>query len=77
MPVYNGALFAATDFEWAELLERLELADPHFARVLLAVGRDAATGHGIDYSSLEVGHLGHIYEALFSLRVPTAATGSN
>lgn len=72
VPAYNGALFAATDFEGAELLERLELADPHFARVLLAVGRDTATGHGIDYSSLEVGHLGHIYEALLSLRLSVA-----
>ena len=72
VPAYNGALFAATDFEGAELLERLELADPHFARVLLAVGRDATAGHGIDYSSLEVGHLGHIYEALLSLRLSVA-----
>ena len=72
VPAYNGALFAATDFEGAELLERLELADPHFARVLLAVGRDSASGHGIDYSSLEVGHLGHIYEALLSLRLSVA-----
>ena len=72
VPAYNGALFAATDFEGAELLESLELADPHFARVLLAVGRDTATEHGIDYSSLEVGHLGHIYEALLSLRLSVA-----
>ena len=72
VPAYNGALFAPTDFEGAELLERIELADPHFARVLLAVGRDAPTGHGIDYSSLEVGHLGHIYEALLSLRLSVA-----
>ena len=69
VPAYNGALFAEADFEGAELLERLELSDPYFARVLLAVGRDTATGHGIDYSSLEVGHLGHIYEALLSLRL--------
>ena len=72
VPAYNGALFAAADFEGAELLERLELADPHFARVLLAVGRDMSTGHGVDYSSLEVGHLGHIYEALLSLRLSVA-----
>ena len=72
VPAYNGALFAAADFEGAELLERLELADPHFARVLLAVGRDTSTGHGVDYSSLEVGHLGHIYESLLSLRLSVA-----
>lgn len=72
VPAYNGALFAAANFEGAELLERLELADPHFARVLLAVGRDSVSGHGVDYSSLEVGHLGHIYEALLSLRLSVA-----
>ena len=72
VPAYNGALFAETDFEGAELLESLELADPYFAGVLLAVGRDAATGHGVDYSSLEVGHLGHIYESLLSLRLSVA-----
>ena len=72
VPAYNGALFAAADFEGAELLESLELADPYFARVLLAVGRDTTTGHGVDYSSLEVGHLGHIYEALLSLRLSVA-----
>ena len=72
VPAYNGALFAAADFEGAEVLERMELADPHFGRLLRAVGRDAATGHGIDYSSLEVGHLGHIYEALLSLRLSVA-----
>ena len=67
VPAYNGALFAAGDFEGAELLERLELSDPYFASVLLAVGRDAETGQGVDYSSLEIGHLGHIYEALLGL----------
>ena len=72
VPAYNGALFAAADFEGAELLESLELADPYFARVLLAVGSDKSTGHGVDYSSLEVGHLGHIYEALLSLRLSVA-----
>ena len=74
VPAYNGALFAAADFEGAELLESLELADPYFARVLLAVGRDTTTGHGVDYSSLQVGHLGHIYEALLSLRLSVADT---
>ncbi|MDE0702025.1 MAG: hypothetical protein OXH61_15030 [Acidimicrobiaceae bacterium] len=69
VPAYNGALFAAADFEGAELLEQLELADPFFADVLIAVGRDTDTGSGVDYSSLEIGHLGHIYEALLSLRL--------
>ena len=69
VPAYNGALFAPTDFEGAELLERVELTDPHFARLLLAVGWDSSEDRGIDYSSLEIGHLGHIYEALLSLRL--------
>ena len=72
VPAYNGALFAADDFEGAALLERLELSDPDFAAVLLAVGRDAGEGSGLDYSTLEIGHLGHIYEALLSLRLSVA-----
>jgi len=72
VPAYNGALFAAGDFEGAELLERVELSDPYFASVLVAVGRDTDTGRGVDYSSLEIGHLGHIYEALLSLRLSVA-----
>ena len=64
VPAYNGALFAPTDFEGAELLERIELDDPHFGQVLMAIGQDAETGYGVDYSSLAIGHLGHIYEAL-------------
>ena len=72
VPAYNGALFADRDFDGAETLERLELDDPDFARVLTAVGHDPETGRGIDYSTLEIGHLGHIYEALLSLRLSVA-----
>ena len=72
VPAYNGALFADSDFEGAELLERLELDDPSFAKVLTAVGLDAETGRGVDYSSLEIGHLGHIYETLLGLRLVLA-----
>ena len=72
VPAYNGALFADVGFEGADTLERLELDDPHFARVLVAVGRDADSGRGIDYSSLEIGHLGHIYETLLSLQLSVA-----
>lgn len=72
VPAYNGALFADRGFDGAETLERLELADPDFARVLTAVGHDPATGRGVDYSTLEIGHLGHIYEALLSLRLSVA-----
>lgn len=72
VPAYNGALFAPSDFEGAELLERMELSDPHFARLLTAVGWDRGGNRGVDYSSLEIGHLGHIYEALLSLRLSVA-----
>ena len=72
VPAYNGALFADTGFEGAALLERLELDDPHFAQVLTAVGLDSETGRGVDYSSLEIGHLGHIYETLLSLQLAVA-----
>lgn len=72
VPAYNGALFADSGFEGAETLERLELADPDFARVLVAVGRDEETDRGVDFSTLEIGHLGHIYEALLSLRLSVA-----
>lgn len=69
VPAYNGSLFAPTGFEGAELLEDLELTDPHFALLLIAIGWDNSSDRGIDYSSLEIGHLGHIYEALLSLRL--------
>lgn len=72
VPAYNGALFAESGFEGADTLERLELDDPSFGRVLVAVGRDSETGTGVDYSSLEIGRLGHIYETLLSLRLVLA-----
>jgi hypothetical protein len=72
VPAYNGALFANTGFEGAETLERLELSDPDFAGVLVAVGRDEEANRGVDFSTLEIGHLGHIYEALLSLRLSVA-----
>ena len=72
VPAYNGSLFAPSGFAGAELLEGMDLADPHFARLLLAVGWDSNENRGVDYSSLEIGHLGHIYEALLSLRLSVA-----
>ena len=72
VPAYNGSLFAEEGFEGAELLERLEIGDPDFAEVLIAVGRDSQTGGGVDFSTLEIGHLGYIYESLLSLRLSVA-----
>ncbi|MDE0319613.1 MAG: hypothetical protein OXI97_06985 [Acidimicrobiaceae bacterium] len=73
VPAYNGALFAPSGFNGAELLESLELSDPCFAKVLIAVGHDSEVGAGVDYSSLEISHLGHIYETLLSLQLTVAA----
>jgi hypothetical protein len=69
---YNGALFAPAGFEGAETLERIELNDAAFGSVLVGLGRDASSEQGLDYSTLEVGHLGHIYEGLLSLRLSVA-----
>ena len=72
VPAYNGALFAQSEFEGTELLERWEISDPEFGAVLTAIGHDPETGSGADFSTLELGHLGHIYEALLSLRLSIA-----
>ena len=72
VPAYNGALFASRDFDGAELLERLELRDPVFAKVLVAIGQDQETRRGSDFSTLEIGHIGHTYESLLSLKLSVA-----
>ena len=74
VPAYNGALFAADGFEGAATLEAASFTDPDFATILVGLGRDPETGAGIDYSTLEIGHLGHIYEGLLSLRLSAADT---
>ncbi len=72
VPAYNGALFAADGFDGAETLEGASLPDPDFAEVLIGLGRDPETAAGVDYSTLEIGHLGHLYEGLLSLRLSIA-----
>lgn len=72
VPAYNGALFASRDFDGAELLERLELRDPVFAKVLVAIGQDQETRRGSDFSTLDIGHIGHTYESLLSLKLSVA-----
>ena len=73
VPAYNGTLFAAKDFAGAALLERMELRDPEFGRVLAAVGHDAEQARGFDFSMLEIAHIGHTYESLLGLRLSRAA----
>ncbi|MGH2703704.1 MAG: hypothetical protein ACRDJ4_00995 [Actinomycetota bacterium] len=72
VPPYNGALFSREGFLGAGTLEALEVPDPHFAEVLIGLGRDEEQEAGVDYSTLEIGHLGHIYEGLLSLRLSLA-----
>lgn len=70
VPGYNGELFAADGFAGAETLESIELSDATIAQVLVALGRGEESG--IDFSSLEIGHLGNIYEGLLSLKLARA-----
>lgn len=74
VPAYNGALFSADSLPGAALLEVASVSNDKFGRALAALGRDSETGLGVDYSSLEVGHLGHLYEGLLSLHVAVADT---
>lgn len=71
VPGYNGELFSASGFAGAELLERAQIPDAALGPALVALGRDD-DGIGVDFSSLEIGHLGHIYEGLLSLRLSLA-----
>lgn len=73
VPAYNGELFAADGFDGAEVLERASIPDAPLAKALVALARDADDPEvGLDYSGLEIGHLGHIYEGLLSLRLSVA-----
>lgn len=72
VPGYNGDLFAADGFEGAEVLERAEVPDRALGPALVALGVDPESDVGFDFSGLEIGHLGHIYEGLLSLRLSLA-----
>lgn len=72
VPGYNGDLFAADGFEGAEVLERAEVPDRELGPALVALGVDPDSGSGFDFSGLDIGHLGHIYEGLLSLRLSLA-----
>lgn len=69
VPAYNGALFAADSFLGAETLERLTLRDPGFGAILVSLGWDEKNDCGVDTSTIEIGHLGHIYESLLTRRL--------
>jgi hypothetical protein len=74
VPAYNGALFAPDGFDGAEVLEAASIPDAALAPALVALARDRddPTNAGVDFSDLEIGHLGHIYEGLLSLRLSVA-----
>ncbi len=73
VPAYNGALFAPDGFDGAEILEAASIPDAALAPALVALARDPDDSDmGIDFSGLEIGHLGHIYEGLLSLRLSVA-----
>jgi hypothetical protein len=72
VPGYNGDLFAPDGFEGAEVLDQASIPDSALGPALAALGIDPDTGAGFDFSGLEIGHLGHIYEGLLSLRLSVA-----
>jgi Eco57I restriction-modification methylase len=73
VPAYNGDLFAADGFDGAEVLEVAKIPDAALAPALVALARDEERPEvGVDFSGLEIGHLGHIYEGLLSLRLSVA-----
>lgn len=73
VPAYNGALFASNGFDGAEVLEAASITDAALAPALVALARDSDDPDiGVDFSGLEIGHLGHIYEGLLSLRLSVA-----
>lgn len=73
LPQYNGTLFAEEGLEGARLLERAEIADTGMAPALEALGFDPDDEQaGLDYTDLDIAHLGGIYEGLLALRLSLA-----
>lgn len=74
VPAYNGALFSADAFDGAATLEKAAIPDRALAPALVALARDPERPEelGVDFSGLEIGHLGHIYEGLLSLSLSQA-----
>ena len=73
LPAYNGDLFAASAVVGAAVLEDAAIPDAALAPALVALARDADDPEtGVDFSGLEIGHLGYVYEGLLSLRLSVA-----
>jgi hypothetical protein len=72
VPPYNGDLFAPDGFEGAGTLDAASLPDTAIGPALQALGIEPDSGAGYDFSGLDIGHLGNIYEGLLSLRLSLA-----
>ena len=73
VPQYNGSLFAEDGFPGADLLEEAEITDDLLAPALYAIAYDPENpGSGLDYASLQIGHLGAIYESLLARKLVRA-----
>jgi hypothetical protein len=72
VPPYNGDLFAVDGFDGSTTLDAASLPDIALGPALVALGIEADSGVGYDFSGLAIGHLGHIYEGLLSLRLSVA-----
>lgn len=73
VPAYNGDLFSVEGLPGAEVLEVASITDRAIAPALVALARDSQNPEmGVDFSGLEIGHVGHIYEGLLSLRLSLA-----
>lgn len=76
VPQYNGSLFAADGFPGSELLEQVDIADEYLAPALRDIAYQPGNLEaGLDYASLQIGHLGAIYESLLSRRLALAREG--
>ncbi|MEJ7785765.1 MAG: hypothetical protein WKF96_13245, partial [Solirubrobacteraceae bacterium] len=73
LPAYNGDLFATDRVAGAATLEAASISDAALGPALVALARDADEPEtGVDFSGLEIGHLGYVYEGLLSLRLSLA-----
>jgi hypothetical protein len=72
VPPYNGDLFAPDGFAGSATLDAASVPDTALGPALVALGIEADSGVGYDFSGLDIGHLGHIYEGLLSLRLSFA-----
>ncbi|MGV8176011.1 MAG: DNA methyltransferase [Methanothrix sp.] len=70
IPAYNGGLF---DPAKNEFLERARIGDLFLAKAIDLLARSGSERAGfVDYSSLEIRHLGSIYEGLLEFRLKVA-----